>query len=176
MRGAETLAGWSRIALMGALVAGPAHAGTEAVSVGLTVPTEPASGSSLPSISASGRYVAFRSWADNLVSADTNGTLDIFVHDRATGETARVSLDSAGAEGNDGSYGHSISGDGRYVAFSSDASNLVAGDTNGVSDEVIEPLCLDTELPSSRASNSRPKGPVLRRLGLRGRDSARPTA
>jgi len=86
------------------------------------------------SISADGRYVAFESIATNLVSGDTNGVSDIFVHDRQVGETQRVSLDSAGVEGNDASLAPSISGDGRFLVFISLATNLVAGDTNGVSD------------------------------------------
>ena len=85
-----------------------------------------------PSISADGRYVAFVSSASDLVVLDTNGTLDVFVHDRQTGRTKRVSVDSAGNEGDGftGSYFSSISGDGRYVAFLSFATNLVPGDTN----------------------------------------------
>src|SRR6266545_3841555 len=84
-----------------------------------------------PAISADGRYVAFASLASNLVSGDTNGVLDIFVHDRQTGETTRVSVASDGTEGNRDSAFPSVSADGRYVAFVSDASNLVPGDTNG---------------------------------------------
>ena len=84
-----------------------------------------------PSISSDGRYVAFYSYAANLVAGDTNGVADIFVHDRLTGETARVSTASDGTEGNNDSYDPSISSDGRYVAFESWATNLVAGDTNG---------------------------------------------
>ena len=85
-----------------------------------------------PSISADGRYVAFVSWASNLVSGDTNGTPDVFVHDRETGQTTRVSVASDGAQGNRESCTHpSISADGRYVAFDSLASNLVSSDTNG---------------------------------------------
>jgi Tol biopolymer transport system component len=87
--------------------------------------------SSYPSISADGRYVAFSSEASNMVSGDTNGGGDIFVHDTQTGTTTRVSLATDGTEGNGGSHLPSISADGRYVAFISDASNLVSGDTNG---------------------------------------------
>jgi Tol biopolymer transport system component len=82
------------------------------------------------SISADGRYVAFQSTASNLVSGDTNGKDDIFVHDRQTGATTRVSVSSGGLEGNSNSYSPSISSDGSYVAFDSNASNLVPGDTN----------------------------------------------
>jgi RHS repeat-associated protein len=96
--------------------------------------TEGDDGSYTPSISADGRFVAFESWASNLVSGDTNGTIDVFVHDRQMGETTRVSVASDGTEGDDGSYWPSISADGRFVAFESWASNLVSGDTNGMGD------------------------------------------
>jgi Tol biopolymer transport system component len=85
-------------------------------------------------ISGDGRHVAFRSAATNLVPGDTNADADIFVHDRQTGATVRVSVDSAGVQGNQDSFGPAISGDGRFVAFESNATNLVAGDTNGKSD------------------------------------------
>lgn len=74
------------------------------------------------SISADGRYVAFESWASNLVSGDTNGTYDVFVRDRVAGTTERVSVAGDGNQANHGSYNPSISADGRYVAFSSRAS------------------------------------------------------
>lgn len=84
-----------------------------------------------PSISADGRYVAFESSATNLVAADTNGDRDIFVHDRATRTTSRVSVTSAGAQGNSdhGSTAPSISATGRYVAFVSDAALTGLGGT-----------------------------------------------
>lgn len=82
-----------------------------------------------PDISPDGQYVAFQSSASNLVAGDTNGTVDVFVHDRQTGETTRVSLNSAGAQGTGDSEDPAISADGRYVAFGSYASNLVSGDT-----------------------------------------------
>ena len=82
------------------------------------------------SISADGRYVAIGSQASNLVSGDTNGTQDVFVHDRLYGETERVSVDPNGFQGNDSSFSPTISSDGIKVAFSSFADNLVTGDTN----------------------------------------------
>ena len=102
------------------------------------------SSSSSPSLASNGRHVAFASDAD-LVAADTNGKVDVFVHDRdADGDgiyddedgtydagevsTVRVSVDSGGGEGDDPSYSPSISANGNYVAFESAASNLVAGD------------------------------------------------
>ena len=90
-----------------------------------------------PSISADGRYVAFLSEASNLVVGDTNGAHDVFVHDRQGGATERVSVDSAGAQGNASSLYASLSADGRRVAFQSDATNLVAGDTNGWPDVFV---------------------------------------
>ncbi len=83
-----------------------------------------------PVISADGHYVAFQSWAPNLVAGDTNGRMDIFLHDLLSGTTERVSLDPVGAQGNGNSTDAALSSDGRFVAFHSLASNLVAGDTN----------------------------------------------
>ena len=92
------------------------------------------SGSYRPSLSADGHVVAFDSFASNLVSGDTNGTADVFVHDRLAGSTLRVSIDSAGSQANAPSSEPAISADSRFVAFSSSATNLVSGDTNGWSD------------------------------------------
>jgi RHS repeat-associated protein len=88
-------------------------------------------------VSADGRYVAFDSSASNLVTGDTNAASDIFVHDRATGTTSRVSVDSSGAQANSASTFPAVSSDGRYVAFHSSATNLVTGDTNIRSDVFI---------------------------------------
>ena len=85
-------------------------------------------------ISGDGRYVAFDSYATNLVTGDTNGVLDVFVRDLTTSQTTRISRSSSGAQGNAASSGPSISFDGRYVAFPSGATNLVDGDTNGQTD------------------------------------------
>jgi Tol biopolymer transport system component len=93
--------------------------------------------SSDPAISADGRYVAFTSVATNLVAGDTNGRADVFVHDRQTGATTRVSLDSSGGEADADCLHPSLSADGRLVGFVSAATNLVAGDTNGVSDVFV---------------------------------------
>ena len=92
------------------------------------------------SISADGRYVAFSSEATNMVAGDTNETEDIFIHDRQTGATTRVSVPNLGDQGTLGSESDqdssrpSISADGRYGAFQSRATNLVAGDSNGTGD------------------------------------------
>ena len=86
-----------------------------------------------PSISADGRIVAFPSAATNLVLGDRNGLQDIFVRDRATGKTERVSIGTNG-EANGASLASLVSADGKVVAYSSDASNLVPGDRNGALD------------------------------------------
>jgi Tol biopolymer transport system component len=84
-------------------------------------------------LSADGRYVAFESDAGDLVAGDTNGVADVFLHDRRTSTTTRVSVSSAGAQGTADSEEPAVSADARLVAFSSNAPNLVAGDTNGAS-------------------------------------------
>ncbi|MFN0009809.1 MAG: TolB family protein [Planctomycetota bacterium] len=88
-------------------------------------------------VSADGRYVAFESASTNLVAGDTNGLLDVFVRDRQSGTTERASIDSGGIQANNNSRNPAISADGRYVAFASDAANLVAGDSNGVQDVFV---------------------------------------
>ena len=88
-----------------------------------------------PSVSANGRYVAFASFATDLVDGDTNGTSDVFVRDVQTGTTALVSTAGLPADGSSGLSGLSgareISDDGRYVAFTSFATNLTSGSNNG---------------------------------------------
>jgi hypothetical protein len=93
--------------------------------------------SGTPAISADGRYVAFASTSSNLVVPDSNDDFDVFVHDRATGATTQLSVAFDGTQANDGSTSPAISGDGRYVAFLSSASNLVSGDTNGQIDAFV---------------------------------------
>jgi Tol biopolymer transport system component len=90
--------------------------------------------SAAPSISTDGRFVAFSSDAPNLVPGDTSGLADIFVHDRQTGTTQRITEGIAGAQANGSSTSHTVSADGRFIAFQSSASNLVAHDTNGLPD------------------------------------------
>jgi len=103
-------------------------------------------GSSPGGISADGRFVAFSSGASNLVAGDTNGVTDVFVRDRLTGTTERVSLSNEGEQANSFSYcsREAISADGRYVAFSSAAANLVAGDTNGFGDAFVRDRLMGT--------------------------------
>jgi Tol biopolymer transport system component len=107
---------------------------TERVNVSSSGRQPKRGGGGIPSISAGGRFVAFLSRAADLVRADTNGAYDIFVHDRKTGRTERASVSSSGAEANRSSFDPSISADGRFVAFSSMARNLVHHDSNRESD------------------------------------------
>ncbi len=109
------------------------------------------SGENGVSISADGRFVTFASMANNLVTGDSNGFLDIFVHDNQTGVTSRVSVDSAGSQANGSSYEPSLSADGHYVAFASDATNLVLPDTNGAVDVFVHDLQTGV---TTRISNS----------------------
>jgi WD40-like Beta Propeller Repeat len=146
IRGARVLA--PALLLLVALVlalavpgwAGPAPK-TKRVSVDSSGAQATGGGSYNPVLSAGGRFVAFESYATNLVGGDTNGQYDIFVRDLKTGKTKRVSVDSSGAEATGGaSRRPSISADGRFVAFRSDATNLVGGDTNGYGDIFVRDL------------------------------------
>ena len=95
------------------------------------------SGSFAPALSARGRYVVFDGEASNLVPGDTNDADDVFLRDVRLGTTVRVSVSSAGAQGDGDSYSPAIDAIGRYVAFYSEASNLVPGDTNGMEDVFV---------------------------------------
>jgi TolB protein len=122
--------------------------------------------SSGPSFSANGRFVAFLSYASNLVAEDGNGTADVFVHDLKTGITQRASVDSSGAESNNFSYEPVLSDNGRYVAFTSYGSNLVSGDGNGTYDVFLRDLVKgETQRISVDSSgiegNNESSGPAL---------------
>jgi len=90
-----------------------------------------------PSLSNDGQIVAFYSWANNLIATDKNGMGDVFVHDRMSGTTERVSVDSAGKGGNGYSLLPALSSDGSVVAFESGADNFVANDSNGFDDVFV---------------------------------------
>lgn len=94
----------------------------------------------LMAFSGDSRYVAFSSNASNLIANDTNGVSDIFVRDLTSGTTIRASTSSSGAEANGQCIIPSISPDGRYVSFSSDAANLVSVDVNGAMDVFAKDL------------------------------------
>jgi len=116
----------------------------------------------LGSISADGRFVAFYSGSNNLVAGDTNGQGDVFLRDLQTGQTTRVSVSSSGAQGNSECDGGSVSADGRYVAFFGWASNLVAGDTNGVPDVFVrDQLSGTTTRVNLSGSGAQDNGGVL---------------
>jgi len=122
------------------------------------------SGESGLAISADGRYVAFQSYANNLVPEDGYAGGDVFVHDRETGTTDLVSISTSGEQANaeSGNEGVAISSDGRCVAFPSFASNLVYGDTNGWMDVFV------------RDRAAMPPEPVLNTSKSPGHQSAAP--
>jgi Tol biopolymer transport system component len=128
---------WSSVTVLFLLVLFAAAASyaqvTERVSVA-SASMEANQRSYAPSISHDGRFVAFYSYASNLVENDTNGEPDVFVRDRQTGTTVRVSISSNEDQANGGSHAPFISADGRFVAFYSYASNLIGGDTNNCAD------------------------------------------
>ena len=122
---------------------GPATSGIARVSVS-SAGVEANNSSEHPSLSGDGQLVAFESYASNLVTGDTNGAGDVFVHNMQTGTTVRVSVDSSGVQGDGQSSYPSLSANGRFVAFESDATNLVAGDTNGSTDIFVHDLLTGT--------------------------------
>jgi Tol biopolymer transport system component len=110
---------------------------TVRVSVGASAAQSVGGDSYRPAVSADGRYVAFSSDATNLVVGDTNARTDVFVRDLQAGTTTRVSVAGASTQVNDSSDIPTLSADGRYVAFQSEATNLVAGDTNSETDVFV---------------------------------------
>jgi Tol biopolymer transport system component len=113
-----------------------------------------------PVLSSDGRWVAFQSYASNLVSNDTNGCSDVFLHDRVTGTTTRVSVSSSGAQADLYSGEPAISPDGRFIVFRSEASNLVLGDVNGLADVFIhERITGRTHRVSVGPGGAQPNGP-----------------
>src|SRR5262249_14397690 len=116
---------------------------TERVSVDSTGAQSNGS-SSFPSLSRSGRFVAFESDATNLAAGASNGVLQVYIHDRVTGQTVRASVDENGASGDADSHTFNgaphISDDGRFIAFDGYSSNLVPGDTNATGDVFVRDL------------------------------------
>ncbi|MCC0020394.1 MAG: PD40 domain-containing protein [Nitratireductor sp.] len=110
-------------------------------------------GSFFPSISADGRYVVYHSFATDLVAGDSNGARDIFLYDTVSQTTELISKDASGTPSDGDSYTPSISADGRYVVYSSNATDLVAGDTNNRRDIFLyDTVSQTTTLISSDAS------------------------
>jgi len=112
-----------------------------------------------PAISADGNVVAFWSRATNLVANDTNGAEDTFLHDRSTGITERASVNTAGVEGDLGSFRASLSSDGMLVAFESNATNLAVVDTNKSTDIFLRDRAAGTTRRVSLTSSGTPPGP-----------------
>jgi len=113
-----------------------------------------------PSLSQSGRYVAFTSDAADLVPGDTNGASDVFVRDNVAHTTTRVSVAGDGRQGNGPSYGADISDDGRTVAFLSQASNLAPGDTDTAPTIFVADRVTHAIEVASVGSDERPIGTV----------------
>ncbi|HEV3365293.1 MAG TPA: hypothetical protein VG795_14330, partial [Acidimicrobiia bacterium] len=111
-----------------------------------------------PALSGDGRFVAFTSAADNLVPGDTNAALDVFVYDRQLSTVRRVSVAGDGNQADGDSRSPSIDRTGSLVAFTSEAANLVAGDTNGQPDVFVRSLGTSpaTTLVSAAADGSGP--------------------
>lgn len=107
-------------------------------------------------LSADGRFVVFQSSASDLVAGDTNGEEDIFLYDRVNQTTERINVSDSGDQANDYSTEPTVSIDGRYVAFESDADNLVASDTNGNSTDIFvrDRIAGTTELVSLHFTGS----------------------
>lgn len=126
--------------------------------------------SDLCSISLDGTRIAFRSAATNLVTGDTNGKVDVFLRDLTTGATSILSRGAGNLQSNQHSFEPVLSGDGRYVCFSSDATNLVASDTNGVRDVFLRDVAAGsvTRLSASLAGtqgNATSDRPTISRDG-----------
>jgi Tol biopolymer transport system component len=128
---------------------------TERVSIG-SAGAEGNNDSFLWAMSEGGRFVALVSDASNLVTGDTNAAPDVFVRDRQANTTTRVSVATGGGQANGTSTGVGMSANGRFVAFESDASNLVAGDTNGVRDIFLRDLRTGTTALVSRGQGGLP--------------------
>jgi hypothetical protein len=135
-----------------------------------TAQGDPAAGSSsAPSVSGDGRVVAFESFASNLIKGDTNNAGDVYVRNRIRRAISRVSVSSSGVEGNDISYGAFVSGNGRFVAFESFASNLINRDTNGMHDVFVHDLMTHrTERVSVDSSGAQQQPPPQDRGAVSG--------
>lgn len=127
-----------------------------------------------PAISGDGRYVSFYSIATNLVSGDTNGEPDVFLHDRETGITQRISIASDGSQANGQSIEPSLSVDGRYISFSSLATNFVPNDTNNnwdifVHDRVTQTTSRVSVTSTGAEANSSGEGSMHSSISADGR-------
>src|SRR4051794_11395163 len=150
------------LALAATGVAGTAGAARTAGTVRVSVSSEGQQGNdqsgelSAPALSRRGARVAFDSDAKNLVPGDTNGDTDVFVRDAKTGTTTRVSVSSSGAQAHGNSLVPAISANGRFVAFQSNADNLVPGDTNFRTDVFVHDLRTGATALVSQAADGGP--------------------
>jgi Tol biopolymer transport system component len=140
---------------------------TERVSVA-SDGTQGNSSTTQASISPDGRWVAFSSFASNLVPGDMNDTFDVFLHDRETGRTQIMSVSSTGAAGDGISSGPTVSNNGRFVAFSSDATTLVPDDTNERKDVFVHDRITGTTVRASVNSNGEQADGTSPEPGVRG--------
>jgi Tol biopolymer transport system component len=124
-------------------------------------------------VSADGRFVAFSSTADNLVPNDTNGCSDVFLRELDTGKVTLISLNTNGVSASGSSVQPSISGDGRYIAFSSVAPDLVAGDTNNAADIFVRDVQSGVTILASVSTNGVSPGNGHSRSPLISRDGKR---
>jgi Tol biopolymer transport system component len=131
---------------------------TQRISVG--VDGEANGASSFPRVSADGRFVVFQSQATNLVGDEDTPTADIFVYDRDSGATSKVSVPAAGGLANAASITPAISGDGTTVAFISSATNLIENDGNGVPDVFVRVLAGTTIERVSVSSSGTPANEI----------------
>jgi uncharacterized repeat protein (TIGR01451 family) len=160
---AATAAAITVLTLAGGAGAAPAPGFTELVSVS-SAGVQGNQDSETPAVSADGRFVAFVSLADNLVAGDTNGFADVFVRDRLLGTTERVSVSSAGrqSDGHSGVFNGmgdpSISTDGRFVVFDSEATNFAKGDTNTTPEVFVHDRQTGTTELVSIAADGSPAG------------------
>jgi Tol biopolymer transport system component len=123
-----------------------------------------------PSLSADGRFIAFVAAAADLIPNDTNGVADVFLRDRLTGTTERVSVATGGTQANGPSISVSVSADGRFVAFTSLATNLVPGDTNNATDVFLRDRALGTTERVNLSATGEPlSGAASPSLGADGR-------
>lgn len=133
---------------------------TELISSGLTgLPSLTPNGScfiSSSSVSTNGQYIAFGSSADNLAPGDANGLRDVFVHDAVSGANVLASVNTNGVPGNGLSTAPALSGNGRFVAFTSGSSDLVANDTNTVTQIFLRDLQADATSLVSAGTNGGP--------------------
>jgi len=117
--------------------------------------TQANAGAAYAVLSADGRTVVCYSSSTNLVPGDSNGVEDIFLHDWMASVTTRISVGEAGAEANSSSFNPDVSGDGRFIAFVTTATNILTPDTNGLGTDII---VVDRQTGTVRRANVNTQG------------------